>query len=106
MAKKEIPVEFIFENDNFFAILDQNQDIKGNSLIISKKHYTNLMDMPSTLGREMMDAVKEVGQIILKKKYEGFNVLVNNFSAADQIVMHAHIHVLPRKKGDKIKVIG
>jgi histidine triad (HIT) family protein len=106
IAKNEIPSEFLFENDNFFAILDKNQDIPGHALIISKQHYTNLIDMPTTLGTEMASAIKEVSEKILKNGAEGFNVFINNFPAGGQVVMHVHIHVLPRKKDDDLKLIG
>lgn len=104
IARKEVKNDFIYENDNFFAVLDLNQNVKGHALIISKKHYVNLMDIPATLGREMLDAIKAVAEINLKKGSEGFNIAVNNFPAAGQIVMHLHIHLFPRNKGDKAKI--
>ena len=35
-----------------------------------------------------------------EEKAEGFNLIMNNYEVAGQIVPHVHIHVLPRKKGD------
>ena len=70
-------------------------------MIISKKHFENILELPILLGSELLDCVKETA-VRLMKKYdaEGFNVMNNNFEAAQQIVKHIHFHILPRKKGD------
>jgi len=41
-----------------------------------------------------------------KKLGDGFNIIQNNLKVADQAVMHAHIHVIPRKEGDELKVLS
>jgi histidine triad (HIT) family protein len=104
ISKKEISVEFIYENDNFFAMPDKNPVVPGHTLIIPKKHFENVMDMPASLGRELIDAVKAVAEIRIKEGAEGFNLIQNNFEPAGQVVMHAHFHVLPRKKDDGFKL--
>lgn len=102
IVRKDKHTDFLFENNNFLAFLDLNQDIKGHTLIISKKHFVNLMDMPTTLGRELLEVIKAVAEDNLKKGSEGFKIVINNFPAAGQVIMHTHVHLLPRKKGDKI----
>ncbi|MEX0932711.1 MAG: HIT domain-containing protein [Candidatus Pacearchaeota archaeon] len=91
----------IYENDNFFSILDKQPWTEGHSLVISKKHFETSLDLPNSLGSELLDCLKHTALLITKKnKAEGFHILQNNFEAADQIVKHAHFHVIPRKKGD------
>ena len=101
-VKEEIKVERIYENDSFFSILDANPKVEGHSIVISKKHFMNTLDVPDSLGQELLDCIKK-STIILMKKYkaEGFNIVNNNFAAAGQAVNHVHYHILPRKKGDK-----
>lgn len=107
IASGEIPKKRIYENDNFFSFLDQNQDIEGHALIISKKHFETILDMPSSLGQELLDCIKKTSlKLIDETKAEGFNVLSNNFESAGQIVNHVHFHILPRMKGDGVKVVG
>ena len=104
IVKGEIPSEKIYENDNFFSIPDAKPIIEGHSLIISKKHFETTLDMPSSLGTELLDCIKRTSLKILERtKSEGFNVLNNNFESAGQIVKHVHFHILPRKKGDGLK---
>jgi len=106
IAKKEIPVEVIYENNNFIAFPDQNQHTPGHSLVIPKKHFVNIMDLPETLGSELIEAVKAVAELRFKedKKVGGFNLVMNNFPAAGQVVMHAHVHVVPRRRGDHVHI--
>ena len=65
-----------------------------------------LLDIPNTLGNELLEFTKRVaGDLMDKKLGDGFNIVMNNLQVAEQIVMHAHIHVIPRKEGDGIKVV-
>ncbi len=105
IAKGEIPAKKIYENDNFFSISDAKPITKGHSLVISKKHYETILDMPSTLGQELLDCIKKTAlKIADETKAEGVNVIGNNFEAAGQVVKHVHLHIIPRKKNDGLKV--
>ncbi|MBT4135664.1 HIT family protein [archaeon] len=102
----EIESKKVYDDDNFIGILDANPLSEGHTLIIPKKHFRNLLDMPSSLGNELLEAVKKVSLDLIKNgKAEGINVLANNEPVSGQIVFHAHVHVFPRKEGDGIKVM-
>ncbi len=103
IASKEVKADFVKESENFVAFPDANPIGKGHTLIVPKKHFTNLMDLPSDLAEEMMDMIKRVAEKKLKEEFEGFNLVMNNFEAAGQVVMHAHLHFVPRKKGDNVR---
>jgi len=106
MANGEITIDKIYENDNFFSISDANQKVKGHSLVISKKHFETILDLPSTMGQELLDCIKKTTINLMKKdKFDGFNIVNNNFEAAGQVVKHFHVHILPRRNGDDIEVI-
>lgn len=105
IARKEIEVDkIIYENDNFLSIPDANPVVEGHSLIISKKHFETTLDMPNSLGSELLDCIKKTATILIKEqKAEGFNIMNNNFESAGQIVKHVHFHIVPRKKNDGFK---
>ena len=93
----------IYENLNFFSIFDKNPATDGHSLVISKKHFENILDIPDSLGPELLDCIKNTALILIKeKKADGFNVINNNFKAAGQLVNHVHFHIHPRKKDDGV----
>ncbi len=101
IAKGEIPCEKVYENDNFLAIMDANPAIDGHSLVISKKHFGTILDMPNSLGPELLDCIKKTAlKLINEEKAEGFNVVNNSFECAGQIVNHVHFHIFPRRKDD------
>ena len=101
IARKEVKVEIIEESRNFLAFPDKNPKTEGHTLIIPKKHFVNILDLPSGLGEELLDIVKKVAEKKLKEGAGGFNLIMNNFPAAGQVVMHAHLHLIPRKTGEK-----
>jgi histidine triad (HIT) family protein len=106
IAKEKVP-ERIFENKNFFSILDINQKIQGHALIISKKHFENVLEMPATMGSELLDCIKNTSLRLMEKyNASGFNIINNTFETAGQIVKHIHFHLFPRKEGDGLKIIS
>jgi histidine triad (HIT) family protein len=107
IAKKEIKAEFVAESNNFFAVKDANPISEGHTLIIPKNHFGTLLDIKTNLGEEMLKIIKEVASGLMDKKLgDGFNVLMNNLECAGQFVMHAHIHIIPRKEGDGLVCFG
>lgn len=105
ISKGEIPAERIYENLNFFSILDTNPKVKGHSLIISKKHFLNVLDLPSITGKDFLDCVKNTSIKLMKThNASGFNLISNNFESAGQVVKHVHFHLIPRKEGDNFSL--
>ena len=102
IVKGEISAEnFIYENDNFFSVPDIKPCMEGHTLVISKKHFETISDIPDNLGSELLDCIKNTAMILMKKyNADGFNIMNNNFEVAQQIVKHVHFHILPRKKDD------
>lgn len=100
IARGEIKTEKVEESENFYAFPDAHPRTRGHTLIIPKKHFVNFLDLPSDLGSELSSIIKKVAEKRLKQGSKGFNIVMNNFSDAGQAVMHAHIHIIPRVKGD------
>jgi histidine triad (HIT) family protein len=101
----EVPSSEVYEDDNFIGILDINPLAEGHTLIIPKKHFRNLLDLPATLGNELLEAIKKISlNLIQDGKAEGVNVQSSNEKAAQQEVLHTHVHIIPRKENDNIKI--
>ena len=94
----EIPVEPIYEDDKFIGILDNQPKMKGHALLITKDHFKSILDMPNTIGNELLEAMKKLTlQTIGNEKCDGFNIHLNGI---DNMVDHVHFHILPRNKDD------
>jgi len=103
IIKGEIDAKNKIEEENFIVFDDANQVSDGHCLVVPKKHYKTILDMPSTLGSEMIDIAKKQGlRLIDEGKADGFKLVNNNFEAAGQVVPHFHLHVIPHKKGSKV----
>ena len=102
IARGEVKADIISDEDNFVVVNDAQPVAPGHCLIIPKKHYKTLLDMPSSLGGELIDIAKKQGaRLIKEKKADGFKLVNNNFKAGGQFVMHFHLHVIPEKLGVK-----
>lgn len=107
IVRGEVDSDKVGESDNFFAFLDAHPRAEGHVLIVPKKHYVTLLDIPEKLGNEMLEFTKKMASEILDKKLgDGFNIVMNNLDVADQVVMHAHLHIIPRKEGDGLRMIS
>lgn len=104
ISKGEIPSKKIYENTNFFSIRDIHPVTEGHALTISKEHFPTILDMPSNLGGDLIDCLKNTTtELIKEKQFPGFNILQNNFKTAGQLVDHLHFHIIPRREGDGLK---
>lgn len=100
IIKEKISSDKIDETNNFIVIKDINPVSEGHCLIISKKHYETLFDIPSGLNCELIDLVKKQGKNLINEKIaDGIKIVINNYESSGQVVKHFHLHIIPEKKG-------
>jgi histidine triad (HIT) family protein len=101
IIKGKIPADKIYEDENTFSFLDITPINPGHVLLISKKHYENLYDLPDELLSKMAPIIKKLAVAIKKGvNAEGINIGMNNERSAGQLVFHAHFHIIPRFTND------
>ena len=101
----EIPSSKIYENKDVLAFLDLSPVNKGHTLVIPKQHYETIMDIPDEILKEVIVAAKKVSKSLMKSvNAGGVTVSMSNYEIAGQVVPHAHFHVIPRHKGDGLKL--
>lgn len=97
----KIPCYKVLEDKEFLAFMDIRPINKGHVLVVPKNHCINLLDFPKSEETDLIEFTKKVAKAIVKAtNADGFNVGMNNGPAAGQVVMHAHLHIIPRFKGD------
>jgi len=95
------PAERLLETERVVAFLDIAPVNYGHTLVIPKDHYATFLDLPDDLWTEMSQVARRVAGALRKVLYaQGFNLGMNNFEAAGQVVFHAHLHVIPRYSTD------
>lgn len=100
-----IPSAKIYEDDDVLAILDISQATKGHTLVMPKKHYENILQIPEDDYIKLMSKVKKIAQVILKAfDAKGLNILNNCNEVSGQTVMHFHVHIIPRYNTDDIQI--
>ena len=70
-------------------------------MVIPLQPVVSIFELDELMQAELWDAVRRVRDILEDRHSpEGFNIGVNDGRAAGQTIPHAHIHVIPRYKGD------
>ncbi len=93
IIKKEIPSKILYEDDLVLAMLDINPMNNGHTLIIPKKHYTDIMEADDILDY-MFKIAKDLTPILMDKlEVKALTYLINYGDS--QQVKHLHLHLIP-----------
>ena len=97
----EIPAAKVYEDADAFAFLDIHPVNVGHVLVMSKAHHQDFGSMPEDAAARLFAAVHRVaGAAARAVGAPAFNIHVNNGQVAGQVVMHVHVHVIPRFADD------
>lgn len=97
IVSKETDATIVYEDTNTLAFLDIHPLNPGHTLVIPKKHYANMMEMPGEEAGRVFSSVHKVMKGVQKASWaDGINVGQSNGRAASQEVFHMHVHVIPR----------
>ena len=97
-AKQKI----IYSNKLIFVVRDSYPVTKYHTLIIPHRHVSDFFDLNDNELNDLNKILKKQRQSLLDldKEITGFNVGINAGVDAGQTIMHVHIHLIPRRKGD------
>jgi len=99
----EIPSLKVHEDAECIAILDIGPLADGHTLLVPKQHFSRILDVPPPIVAAVASQLPRLAAAILHATgAEGLNVLQNNGAAAGQVVEHVHIHLIPRRGGDRL----
>ena len=103
IASGKAPASIVYEDATVLAFMDLNPANVGHILVVPKEHLENIYEVPEKVLAEMFSVVKRVSAAVKKTVgAEGISILQLNGRAAGQSVMHFHVHVIPRFRGDPI----
>ncbi len=92
----------VLENDVCVAFLDARPLFPGHVLVVPREHRETMADLtPAELAGLFESAQRLCGAVERALRAEGTFVAMNN--RVSQSVPHAHVHVVPRRKGDGLR---
>ena len=101
----EIPCFKVYEDDDTLSFMDINPANEGHALVIPKEHWRNVFEIPDATICAVATAVAKVARAAQSAlSPDGINVVQANGKGAAQSVDHFHMHVLPRRLGDELKL--
>ena len=102
IAAGEIGSYEIYEDGSTLAFLDINPLTLGHSVVIPKKHYSNIIELPDNLIESTFLGVKRVTKMLAETfGAENFTIGINHGKMlGNPEIDHMHIHVVPRFEGD------
>ena len=94
--------KIIYSSDLFFVVRDSYPVTKHHTLFIPHRHVSSFFDLNNNEFSNLNKILKQQRQSLLDldKEITGFNIGVNAGADAGQTIMHVHIHLIPRRKGD------
>lgn len=94
LASRQIPVQPVYENEEFLAFHDLAPQAPVHVLVIPKAHFASLLEVTdSALMGRALEAVKQTAET-LRLETAGYRIVVNTGENGGQTVPHLHFHLL------------
>jgi len=96
IIRKEASASIIYEDAQVVAFLSNRPVNKGHTLVVPKKHYENIYEIPEEEAAYLFKVTKRVAHAVKNAmNSEGIRITQNNGWAAGQVIFHLHLHVIP-----------
>jgi diadenosine tetraphosphate (Ap4A) HIT family hydrolase len=97
----------IFNDELSYARWDIYPVSDGHLLISPIRHVENYFDLSEEEQKSILKLINK-SKSIIENKYnpDGYNIGINVGQEAGQTVMHVHLHIIPRYKGDVVDPRG
>ena len=103
IVRKQAPASIIYEDETVIVFLDIRPLNIGHTLVIPKKHYVDIFDIPENQLSQVHKVAKRVSVAVKKAtNADGISIIQQNGKAAAQDIFHLHVHVVPRFEGQKL----
>ncbi|HZD35158.1 MAG TPA: HIT family protein [Nitrososphaeraceae archaeon] len=95
------PVAKVYEDSTFLAFMDKYPITSGHTLVLPKHHYGDVFQMTPVEVGNMYKVVHTIASAVYSATgAQGLNTGQNNGKAANQIIPHVHVHIIPRYDKD------
>ncbi|MEE2033855.1 HIT family protein [Rhodococcus chondri] len=106
IAEGTAPAARVYENDDVVAFLDIRPIARGHTLVVPRTHAPRLEDLDPAHSAAMFRTGQRLARALARSDLapDGTHLVLNDGRAAFQTVFHSHLHVLPRWRGDRLRV--
>ena len=106
IVRGELPSFKVYEDERVIAFLDIRPVNAGHTLVVPKVHSQNIFDIKTEDWMAVAETTRVLALAIEKGTgADGVNIAMNNREHAGQVVPHPHVHIIPRFKGDGLKLM-
>ena len=101
IIRKESHANIVYEDDQVVAFLSNRPVNEGHTLVVPKKHYENIYDIPEEEAANLFKVARRVAVAVKDSVVaKGIRIVQNNGWAAGQVIFHLHVHVIPMKPNE------
>ncbi len=101
IVQRTAPSNVIYEDEEFIAILDKFPISIGHTLVLPKKHFGRVKDLSQKEFCAMYARVYALNALITSRLgASASHISINDGAAANQLVPHVHVHIIPRNEND------
>ena len=98
----DLPAHVVLDDEVAVGFLDTRPLFPGHVLVVPREHHVTLPDLPAELVAPLFERVQRVAAAVpVAMDAKGSFVAMNNI--VSQSVLHLHVHVVPRTKGDGLR---
>ena len=91
----------LYQDENFIAILDKYPISIGHTLVMPKKHFERVNDLTILEFGALYARVYALNRVITSRlNASASHISINDGAAANQLIPHVHVHIIPRSAGD------
>lgn len=96
IIQNQSPASIVYEDEQVAAFLSNRPVNPGHTLVVPKRHYENIYDIPEEEAAYLFKIAKRLAHAVRDAvDAKGVRIVQNNGEAAGQVVFHLHVHVIP-----------
>jgi diadenosine tetraphosphate (Ap4A) HIT family hydrolase len=100
------PASIAYADGTAVAFLDISPMTPGHLLVVPRTHAEGLADLDAETGAQLWRVGQRLAAALRRApiRTDGVNFFLADGAAAGQEVWHVHLHVIPRWRGDGVKL--
>ena len=104
ILRGEIPAFKVYEDEHTLAFMDVMPQSEGHTLVIPKTNARNFFDIDADALAKLIQSTQHIAKAVRTAfEPDGMRIIQFNEPAAGQTVFHLHVHIVPRKEGQRLR---